>query len=193
VGGLAQRPKYAPKLPRRSESNQVMVPFGVVCKTVGLADPSSSCEHVYCRVKPFSGQGGACGAAGPASAPRLGLGGARPAHAGPHTGRLQVRTAHTATPPGARIGRRSRLRLSRWRPPRQDRLRRRCAITARSASLNLDPAPAHKGLAPARTTDQTSTADVPALRRESMPGTAEVTMGKRIGAVTVCETFGPGM
>jgi hypothetical protein len=48
VGVLAQRPKCAPKLQRRSENIQVMALFGVVCKTVvaGLLTSFSSCEHV---------------------------------------------------------------------------------------------------------------------------------------------------
>lgn len=70
-------PKYTPKSQRLSKKNQVKAPFGVVCKTVvaGLADLvlilRARCERVYCRIKPFSGQGGAPqrGAAGPALAP----------------------------------------------------------------------------------------------------------------------------
>ena len=86
-----------------------------------------------CRIEPYLDQGGACGAAGPASAPGSAFPEARPAHAGPqlachadHHGAYgtQTGTAHSHLP-------RYRLSSSRsprqWRPLRavaRDRLRR---------------------------------------------------------------------
>ncbi len=49
--------------------------------------PASSCERVHCRIEPFVDQGGACGRRWPGVSGGLGLGEARPPHAGPqHTG-----------------------------------------------------------------------------------------------------------
>jgi hypothetical protein len=64
-------------------------------------------------------QGGACGAAGPASAPTSGLGRPRPTHAGPHAQWLRSRGSSSR----GRVprGRLSRSRLSSSRPPPQGR------------------------------------------------------------------------
>src|SRR5262249_10368931 len=59
-------------------------------RTAGLYDGTAAPAHLRCapalrcRIGPYFDQGGACGAAGPASAPGLSLEEARPAHAGPH-------------------------------------------------------------------------------------------------------------
>jgi hypothetical protein len=56
------------------------------CRSRSARRPPAPCRH----------QGGACGAAGPASAPGLSVGDARPAHAGPHPHGRQIEAAHTS-------------------------------------------------------------------------------------------------
>ena len=60
-------------------------------------------------------------------------------------------TARHGTAAGCARGRHSRLRFSRSRPPRQDRLRRRCAISVAESTTRC---PLTRGLAPARPTHQ---------------------------------------
>ena len=93
-------------------------------------------------------QGGACGAAGPASAPGLKPWGPARAHAGPHARGGQIRRSYANAVTGAAQCHLPRLRLSSSRPPRLDRSLR--SRRRRSALPNLDPAATHQGWAPTR-------------------------------------------
>jgi hypothetical protein len=90
----------------------------------GLSPPIDRPCRAYSRAAPLRGAG--------SGAPRAGLcllGEARPAHAGPHAAESTGQNNSYGTSTNARTDGHSRLRLSRSRPPRQDRLRRRCAIS----------------------------------------------------------------
>ena len=88
---------------------------------------------------------------------------ARPARTGPHAWRVGPEWLVS-----------QRDRVCGWAvilgfdcPARGRRVKISCGVAARSASLNLDSASAHEGLAPARTTSQTSRASLSALGRAS--------------------------
>jgi hypothetical protein len=91
-------------------------------------------------------QGGACGAAGPASAPGSAFPEARPSHAGPHRARHADQGGSPARRPVWHRAVFLVARLSRSRPPRLGRSLR--SRRMRSASPNLDPASTHQESAP---------------------------------------------
>ena len=96
---------------------------------------------MHCRIS-HTDQGGACGAAGPASAPGSAFGEARPAHAGPHPrGHADQDGSYVIRSPVQR-GAASSPSFSSSRPPRLGRSLR--SRRMRSASPNLDTASAHK-------------------------------------------------
>jgi hypothetical protein len=110
--------------------------------TTWRTGPATEHRAVRCRIGAYLDQGGACAAAGPASAPDSALGGppgARRAGAAEHADPSDSRGRQ---PGGARI-RRPRSRLSSSQPPR---LGRPAGVAARSASPNLDPVPTRTDL-----------------------------------------------
>jgi hypothetical protein len=106
---------------------------------------------------------GAWGAAGPMLAPGSASGEARPARTGPHAWRAR---AEWLVSQRDRVCARA-VFLGFDCPARGGRVKIACGVAARSASLNLHSASAHEGLAPARTTGQTSRASLSALGRAS--------------------------
>jgi hypothetical protein len=134
-------------------------------------------------------QGGAGGAAGPASAPGSAFGGGPPG--------ARRATPGSAADQNALYGNADQCAwaviLGSECPARGPRVKTACGVATRSASLNPDAAPAPKGLAPARTTDQASMAEVErhlrAWRRPTV-ACAPVVAAASTGEQTFCEWYG---
>lgn len=95
-----------------------------------------------CRIEPYLIKAAPHGgAAGPASAPGLCLGRPARAHAGPHSQGTQIRPGYTARLSSARRA----VILGFDCPAHGHRVKIASSVAARSASLNPDAAPAHKG------------------------------------------------
>src|SRR5208282_621591 len=90
-----------PDLPM-TEGNEDKPSWLLVCAQDQTRTLGHTRRPIRCRVGPFLDQGGACGAAGPASAPGSGLGRPRPAHAGPLPQDTQIKMAHASSKPAQR-------------------------------------------------------------------------------------------